>query len=290
MSDRPCCSVGARPDAEVINAALAKVGQEGAESLSSISARIGVNKGVVYKHRVKCLGLGAVGATEAHQETAPETPKRTQKRSEKQAETPGKRQETAERQNGPPSPRNAGAIRTGSGRRCTVCDHPDRPAIDEALVGAAMSLRSIEARYDLTHGSAVRHSQNHIPALLAMAHEGEVVTAAESLLEVVPELIERGHRMFGEAEDILTQAKEVRDLEVAIKAIRAANDSIGRLVSAAELLGKVTGELKDKTTVNILLAPQFVAFQQRVVAVVSRHPEAAAELSAELAMLEAAPG
>lgn len=58
MSDAPkvgpCCSVGARPDAAEIDAALL-----GGEPFTSISNRTGINRGSLHRHRSKCLGRPA---------------------------------------------------------------------------------------------------------------------------------------------------------------------------------------------------------------------------------------
>lgn len=50
--ERPCCPVGARPDATELNALLLN----GGESFGSISARTGINKGTLSRHRRQCLG------------------------------------------------------------------------------------------------------------------------------------------------------------------------------------------------------------------------------------------
>ena len=50
--ERPCCPVGARSDAADLNALLLG----GGESFGSISARTGINKGSLSRHRRQCLG------------------------------------------------------------------------------------------------------------------------------------------------------------------------------------------------------------------------------------------
>lgn len=69
MSDAPkgppCCPVGARSDAGEIDAAL-KAG----DSFGLISARTGVNKGGLYRHKTRCLCVSAASETaETHEET-----------------------------------------------------------------------------------------------------------------------------------------------------------------------------------------------------------------------------
>ena len=53
-------------------------------------------------------------------------------------------------------------------RSCTVCEHPEREAIDSALVGDA-SNRSVASLYDVSEAAVRRHKANHLPAKLVIA-------------------------------------------------------------------------------------------------------------------------
>jgi hypothetical protein len=55
-------------------------------------------------------------------------------------------------------------------RACSVCVHPDRHAIDKALV-AGESCASVAAIHRVSSDSMVRHQANHVPKLLAQARE-----------------------------------------------------------------------------------------------------------------------
>jgi hypothetical protein len=57
-------------------------------------------------------------------------------------------------------------------RRCTVCDHPQRHGIDEALVSGA-PYRSVARRFVLSESSVYRHKTEHLPAHLLKAREVE---------------------------------------------------------------------------------------------------------------------
>jgi hypothetical protein len=51
-------------------------------------------------------------------------------------------------------------------RRCTICDHPTREAIDQALV-ARQSLRDIARHYHLSKSALARHKESHaLPTLI----------------------------------------------------------------------------------------------------------------------------
>lgn len=78
-------------------------------------------------------------------------------------------------------------------RRCTVCDHPKRAAIDRALIGGE-SNRAIAGRFDLARASLQRHAANHLEREVAAAQARRVVTQqrrARSLGDYVVEQMEQ---------------------------------------------------------------------------------------------------
>jgi transposase-like protein len=48
-------------------------------------------------------------------------------------------------------------------RTCTICSHPDRDAVEHAIVSGG-SIRRIAAQFGLTPTSVRRHMANHLPA------------------------------------------------------------------------------------------------------------------------------
>lgn len=63
--ETPCCPIGARSDVAEIDAALRRVGEEGAEGLRAIGRRIGVAHSGLSRHRTRCLGLGGAAQDQA---------------------------------------------------------------------------------------------------------------------------------------------------------------------------------------------------------------------------------
>jgi transposase-like protein len=57
-------------------------------------------------------------------------------------------------------------------RRYTVCDHPERHSIDEALVSGA-PYRSVAKRFGLSESAVYRHKTEHLPAHLLRTKEAE---------------------------------------------------------------------------------------------------------------------
>src|SRR5215204_4092102 len=72
-------------------------------------------------------------------------------------------------------------------RRCTVCDHPERHSINEALVSGA-PYRSVAKRSGLSESAVYRHKTEHLPANLLKAREVEEAARADDLLDQVRNL------------------------------------------------------------------------------------------------------
>jgi transposase-like protein len=85
-------------------------------------------------------------------------------------------------------------------RRCTMCGHPERHSIDEALVSGT-PYRSVAKRFGLSESAVYRHKVEHLPAHLLKAREVEEVAQADDLLEQVRTL--QAHAL-----DILERAEK----------------------------------------------------------------------------------
>ena len=144
-------------------------------------------------------------------------------------------------------------------RTCTICSHPEREAIDRALV-EGQSTGKLAGRYRTLDERAIRrHRSNHLPTALARAREAEEVSRADDLLAQVRSLQDRALSILGKAEDS-------GDLRTALGAIREARGNL-------ELLAKLLGEL-DERPVNVLVSPQWLELRAVVVAALGPHPQA----------------
>ncbi len=144
-------------------------------------------------------------------------------------------------------------------RSCTVCSHPGREAIDEALVGGA-SNRSVASLYDVSEAAVRRHKANHLPAKLVMAHAAEEVAQADDLLGQVQDLQARTLA-------ILEAAEGTKQHRTALSAIREARSNL-------ELLAKLLGELDDRPQVNVLVSPEWLELRVAIVGSLEGYPEA----------------
>ncbi len=123
-------------------------------------------------------------------------------------------------------------------RRCTICEHHEREAIDRALVGETSNL-SISSLFGVSESAARRHKGNHLPATLAKAKEAEEVAHADDLLADV-----RGLQARTLA--ILETAELSYEHRTALAAIREARSNL-------ELLAKLMGELDERPSVAVNL-------------------------------------
>ena len=84
-------------------------------------------------------------------------------------------------------------------RTCSICTHPDREAIDSALV-AGEPFRNMAERFGTSTTTLHRHKQSHIPGALVKATEAREVARADSLLDQVRDLQGRALGILTEAE------------------------------------------------------------------------------------------
>jgi hypothetical protein len=153
-------------------------------------------------------------------------------------------------------------------RSCNVCSHPDREAIDEALV-SGVAFPALVAEYRVSKDSLSRHKANHLSAKLVMAHAAEEASRADTLLRQVRTLQRR-------ALTILDKAEEAGELRTALGAIREARGNL-------ELLAKLLGELDERPQVNVLISP---TVQTAIIAALEPHPEARLAVASALKGLE----
>ena len=144
-------------------------------------------------------------------------------------------------------------------RRCTVCDHPERHSIDEALVTGA-PYRSVAKRFERSESAVYRHKTEHLPAHLLKAKEVEEAARADDLVDQVRNL--QAHAL-----DILERAEKAGDLRTALAAISQARGNL-------ELLGKLAGEIDERPVVTLNVSPEWLGLRAVIVGALEPHPAA----------------
>ena len=162
-------------------------------------------------------------------------------------------------------------------RTCTVCTHPERKAIDKALVSGEAAT-SVAARYftkraKLGRMAVQRHKDEHLPATLVKAAEQEDVRHA---LDVVQQL----KAINAASLEVLRNARDASQGGLALAAV----DRIQRQI---ELQAKLLGELDERAQVNVLVAPEWLLVRSALLEALAPYPEARGAVAARLLALEA---
>jgi sugar phosphate isomerase/epimerase len=160
-------------------------------------------------------------------------------------------------------------------RRCTVCTHPDRAAIDRELV-ARRPFRRIAQQFSVSIYAALRHHDDHLPEHLAKAEGAREVAEATDLLKEVGALRTKAY-------SLLLKAEREGDYRTALAGVREARGCL-------ELLAELVGELDRRPQVNILMSAEWLAVRSALLAALQPYPEARAAVAGKLLMLEAPNG
>ena len=156
-------------------------------------------------------------------------------------------------------------------RACTICTHAERDGIERSLLAQQQSLRNLAQRYETSPTALWRHKRDHLPAAVVKANEAEEVLRADGLLEEVRSLCKRTLGLFGEAESILKEAREAKDLRTALAAIHTAARTGGEVRENLKLLGRLTNQLEgEKPQVVVLTLEQQNLMQETEQEVIRR--------------------
>ncbi len=144
-------------------------------------------------------------------------------------------------------------------RSCTICAHPERKAIDRALV-ESVAFPALVAEHRVSKDALSRHKANHLPAKLVLAEKAEEVAQADNLLDQVRDL-------QGRALAILDKAEATGELRTALSAIREARGNL-------ELLAKLLGELSETPQINLTVSPEWLELRTTIITALDPHPQA----------------
>jgi hypothetical protein len=162
-------------------------------------------------------------------------------------------------------------------RRCTICTHPDRHAVEKALI-AQEPFRSMASRFDVSTSALVRHRKVHLPARLVQAQQAGGDPEATDLAQFAESRQTEDQR---QALDALKQLQAINAacLEVLTKARSSGNDgtllrAVDRIHRQIELQARLLGELQEGQAVNVVILPEWHRIRELLVEAVGPHPEA----------------
>ncbi len=119
-------------------------------------------------------------------------------------------------------------------RVCTVCSHPDRAAIDEAVTRGE-SFRRVAPQHGVSDRALRRHAAEHVSAAIVKAHEAREATRADDLLGILREAVKDARRLRDKAE-------KDGDYRCAVAAVKTLSDIVEKLADVAERLSKSGAE------------------------------------------------
>ncbi len=149
------------------------------------------------------------------------------------------------------------------GRDCSVCVHEDRNIIDQRLISGTPT-RQIADEFGVGRESVNRHKKNHLPVELLKSKRLAEISAADNL-------IERVESLFDKALSLLGQAEGEKKFSATASLLKEARSSL-------ELIGKISGELKSGTVVNLTYSPQWTELRNVLITTLEPHPEIKAEV------------
>ncbi len=156
--------------------------------------------------------------------------------------------------------------------RCRVCIHADRTLIDQDVVGG-MPNAAVAAKWGLSKDGVRRHRQGHLsPALKGVITRRETAGAVKALDRI---------------EDLYTRASAILDAASAEGKASLSLAAIRELRGITELLARVTGELDERPTVQVLnltAAPEWVDVRGRLLAALAPFPDARLAAAAALSV------
>jgi hypothetical protein len=159
-----------------------------------------------------------------------------------------------------------------AGRRCTVCMHPDKPAIDQAMVNRR-PFRDIARHFGVGKDAAVRHHDACLPEMLTRAKAASETAQADDLLAQV-----KGLR--GKALALLLKAEQSGDLRTALRGVAEAR-------ACVELLAEMMQAIDRRPVVNVLISQEWLLVRSTLLDVLRPYPDAREAVAARLVALEA---
>jgi len=150
-------------------------------------------------------------------------------------------------------------------RACSVCNHPDRTAIDARLVTGA-SFRDVARQYGLGKDAVGRHRGAHVSAALIRVAERREARRAEQGPQTA---LDRLEDLYGRAVTVLQRAEDAGNTAQQLGAIREARGLV-------ETIARVTGELRESPAiaVNVLASPEIAELTGALMASLQPYPEA----------------
>jgi hypothetical protein len=121
----------------------------------------------------------------------------------------------------------AGLPLRDTGRKCTVCSHPDRERIDAAIVAGVDSFNALASRFELDDSAIQRHSVTHLPVRLVRNAEA---LQAQSDKEFVKLAVTLASNRLARLQARRDQLEEIRQARASAAEAGVPGDHTGLIV------------------------------------------------------------
>lgn len=162
-------------------------------------------------------------------------------------------------------------------RPCLCCTHPERAALDAALV-AGETQRSIAKRFGITTTSVLRHVRAHLPTAMGAAKTERDEAEGQRGLT----LLEQAQGLLDKAQSLLGKAEDTGDFSTALQGVRQARECL-------VFIGRLQGDIQPDNINIIFNNPVWVNLQTVILAALSDEPSARAKVIEALANHGGAP-
>ncbi len=157
-------------------------------------------------------------------------------------------------------------------RTCTICSHPQRDAIDQAIV-TGMANRPIASQFQVGYKAVERHAAGHIKQAIK---QSQVAKEEAQTLDVVRQLVTINTVTLA----ILKEARDTKENNLALSAV-------DRVMKQLELQAKLLGDLDSAPTVNVWLPTDWATIELAIASALAPFPQAATAVADALARVEA---
>jgi hypothetical protein len=141
-------------------------------------------------------------------------------------------------------------------------------------------------RFGLSMGALCRHADDHISEVLTRARDAAEVAHADDLLEQIRGLQKRTENLYSEVGAVLDRAKATKNPVLTLHSVREASNLNREARGYIELLAELLGKLNRNATVNVLIAPEWLAIRGAILEALTPHPDARLAVVARLKELE----
>jgi len=156
--------------------------------------------------------------------------------------------------------------------RCGVCRHPDHQEYERQILTCEITQKQAAERMGVHRSSLSRHMRICVAKRFTQLVKPEPTQVDD--LNVINALTSSHQTTLAILHDSLNEG----DRKTALMALQTE-------IKQLDLIAKVTGQLDETPSVNILLSPEYLTLKQVVVTALLDYPEARLEVSEALARL-----